>query len=272
MNRQVVLQFIPRAYLETAFSAAFLAWAHGSLYASPNALVYSVFIFFGTWSIYNLLRVVSLFRLVQTELNWRTVPHLMFVPLHIALASIAGLTAVVLLFYLEFDFNGMLLLAVLFFVTLSYRFRWFKHQGKSTALSEFPYLKSLLVAGVWTIICSMIPSGMEEKNTLLYLSFFVYFLGLSIPFDIRDLKKDAPSRRTIPQIFGVANARTLSLLLILIAHILLTYQMQCSIWVFSASAMIHAILISRTCHKTEKAVLYRLLDAAPILLGIGMVV
>jgi hypothetical protein len=191
--------------------------------------------------------------------------------LHIALASLSGLTAVVLLFFLDFDFNGMLLLGVLFFVTLSYRFRWFRYQGRSTALSEFPYLKSLLVAVVWTFICSMIPSGLEQKNTLLYVSFFIYFLGLSIPFDIRDLKKDAPSRRTIPQIFGVATARTLSLLLILVAHILLTYQMQCSIWLFSASAMIHAILISRTCHKTEKAVIYRFLDAAPILLGLGMV-
>ena len=186
MKRQVALHFIPRAYFETACSAGFLAYAHGSLFQSSNATIYSVFIFFATWSIYNLLRVVSLFRRVQSELNWRTVPDLMFVPFHIALATLSGLTAVVLLFFLESDFNGLLLLGVLFFVTLSYRFRWFRHQGRSIALSEFPYIKSLLVAAVWTLICSMIPSGLAEKNALLYFSFFLYILGLSIPFDIRD--------------------------------------------------------------------------------------
>jgi hypothetical protein len=54
------------------------------------------------------------------------------------------------------------------------------------------------------------------------------------------------------------------------AHVLLTYQMQCSIFIFSISALVHALLISQACYKTEKAALYRFLDAAPLLLAYGM--
>lgn len=270
MNSQIIPHFFPRAYFETAFSAAFLAWAHGEHAQNNSSILYAVFVFFGTWSVYNLLRVVSLFRRIQVEQNWRNVPDLLFVPLHIIIATIAGLTAFVLLFFQDFEFNGILFIGVLFFITLSYRFRWFNVQGNKLALSDLSYLKSFLVAGIWTLMCSIIPFNLQNENWLMFLSFFIYFFGLTIPFDIRDMNKDAPSRRTIPQVFGVSKAKFLSLIFVLTAHVLLTYQMQCSIVMFSISALIHTFLIAQSGSKTNQERLYRWLDAAPILLGMGM--
>ena len=130
MKRQAVLHFIPRAYFETACSAGVLAYAHGLFSQSPNASGYALFVFFGTWSIYNLLRVVSLFRQVQNQSDWRTVPDLMFVPLHVAIAVLSGLSAAVLLFFLTVDFNAMLLLGVLFFCHLELQISLVSISGK----------------------------------------------------------------------------------------------------------------------------------------------
>lgn len=262
---------MPRAYVETALSAAALAWAHGFYADNKGNWIYAVFVFFGTLTVYNLLRVVSLFRRVQTESDWRTVPDLRFVPLHLILTLVAGITAVVLLFYQALPFDIFLLVCLLFVLTLSYRFRWFRYQGKKIALSDLPHLKSILLALVWTLMCSVIPLKLEPDNLLLHLAFFLYFLGLSIPFDIRDLKKDVASRKTIPQVLGVHRACKLSLLLLLSAHVLLTYQMQCSFYLFMFSALTHTFFMIRVCRNKEKAVNYRLLDAGPILLALGMV-
>lgn len=270
MKAKVLPFFVPRAYAEIALSAAALAWAHGSYADSTGTWSYAVFIFFGTLTVYNLLRAVSLFRRVQTEQDWRTVPDLLFVPLHLLLTLVAGIAAVVLLFYQNLPLNIFLMVCLLFLLTLSYRFRWFRYQGKKVALSDLPYLKSILLAAIWTLMCSIIPLNLEPGHGLLHLAFFLYFLGLSIPFDIRDLKKDVPSRKTIPQVLGVHRACKLSLFLLLSAHILLTYQMQYSIYLFMFSALTHTFLMIRVCRNKEKAVNYRLLDAAPILLALGM--
>lgn len=270
MKPNIFSLFVPRAYMETAMSAGFMAWAQAKLAESENATIYAVFVFFGTLTVYNLLRVVSLFRKVQSGTNWKSVPDLLFVPFHIALVAIAGLTAIILLLFQNLNLNYVLLICLLFFITLSYRFRWFRLSSKKIALSDLPHFKSVLVAGVWMLMCSAIPNAFNTSEWLMYLSIFLYFFGLSIPFDIRDLQRDAPARRTIPQVFGVAKSRNISLVLILLSHILFTYQMQCSLYIFILSALAHAVLINKVSEKQEKAVIYRLLDAAPILLALGM--
>lgn len=270
MKPNIFSLFIPLAYIETAISACLLAWAQAKLAESENASIYAVFVFFGTLTVYNLLRVVSLFRRVQGGVNWKSVPDLLFVPLHITIVGIAGLTALVLLFFQKLNLSYVLLICLLFFTSLSYRFRWFRLRSKNVALSDLPHLKSILVAGVWMLICSVIPNSFKISEWLTYLTIFLYFFGLSIPFDIRDLERDAPTRRTIPQVFGVAKSKNISLSLILLSHILSTYQMQCSILIFIVSALIHAFLINSVSEKQNKANIYRLLDAAPILLALGM--
>lgn len=270
MKLSAIQYFAPKSYIETAISAAVLSFAHSSISEFDNALTYTWFVFFGTWSIYNLLRVVSLFRRVQQSANWKTVPDLFFVPLHILISALSGVTALILLFFLNFDTNQILFIGVLFFLTLSYRFRWFKVGGVKTALSDLPHLKSILVALVWTIICSIIPSQFDQSKALLFVSMFIYFLGLTIPFDIRDYQNDAPSRRTIPQVFGLKNARNMSLALLLLAHVLLTYQMKCSIILFSISALFHTFLMIRVNPKSENSWVYRALDASPILIALGI--
>ncbi len=270
MRARVISLFLPRCYVETAISAAFLAWVHGTLVGMTTSVVYAAFVFFGTWSIYNLLRVVSLFRRVQGAVNWRQVPDLYFVPLHLVLAAVSGITAIVMLFFQEFIMSQMLFLGFLLFLTLSYRFRWFKIRGVKLALIDLPHAKSLLVAGIWTIICVWIPTGYDQLHWPVVLAFFLYFFGLSIPFDIRDMRQDAWSRRTIPQVFGASRARVMSLVLILIAHVILVFLIPCSLPVFGLSAFVHAYLISLTTNSKSRPFVYRFLDASPILLALGL--
>ena len=270
MKFAALSKFIPRAYFETALSGAVLAWSHGELAGATDAWLYALFVFSSTLAVYNLLRAVSMFRRVQNVQDWRTVPDLLWVPFHILLTVLAGITAIILLFFQKFEFNGILLLGVLLFITMSYRFRWFTLKGQKTALSDLPHLKSFLVAGVWTLICAMIPFDLDKQEWFLYLCVLLYFFGLSIPFDIRDYHKDAASRKTIPQVFGLTQAKTISVLFILIAHVLITFRLQSACASLTVSALIHTYLITRVSHRTENTILYRLLDLGPVLIGLSI--
>ena len=270
MNHKRLIRFLSRSYLETSFSAAFLALAHLKFTGQELSWIYPLFIFCGTMSVYNLLKVVSMFREIQKSANWRTVPYLSFVPYHISLSTLAGIAAFVLLFFMNFSWNGFLFLSILLFLTLSYRFRWFGTGVNKLALSDIPHLKSLLVASVWTLICCIIPVGGGQQNFAHFIVMFVYFFGLSIPFDIRDIKKDEVTRRTIPQVLGPQKARILSSILVVFVHLYFAYTICDGLVYFTVSALAHVWLINQTSPKNRQPWLYIMLDAAPILLAFSL--
>ena len=83
-------------------------------------------------------------------------------------------------------------------------------------MRELPRAKIFLIALVWSIV-SVVLVTLENKSfysfdtLLLFISRFSFVLAITIPFDIRDLKYDDLSLKTIPQIFGEQKAKTIAL-------------------------------------------------------------
>ncbi len=261
---QLLRGFIPKAYIETAFSAGILAYAFGVLSVFEQAPLYSFFLFFATLSMYNLLRAVSLMRRIR-EFTLHTAIDAIHIPIHLALSAITTIAALILLLFLSLDLATYLLLGVLFIVTLLYRLKWLHINQKAVSLSDLPFAKAFLVALTWSVLCAAIPLQFDVNYGIQYAAAFFYFFGLAIPFDIRDLHFDAKSRRTIPQIFGVEKAKQLALFFISLGFFLLDYRMSHSIIVLILGLFAHFWLMMQTSPEQNRLWLYRSLDLCPLL-------
>jgi hypothetical protein len=264
LKYQLIRGFLPKSYLETAFSAGVLAYAFGTLGDFEQRTGYAFFLFFATWSVYNLLRVVSMLRQMKT-MTLSVLVDAIHIPIHIALSAISGLIALILLLFLSFDTGTILLIALLFVVTLLYRFKWLVVDQNRVSLSDLPFSKAFLVALTWSALCAALPLQFDVNYGTQYAAAFFYFLGLAIPFDIRDLHFDAKSRRTIPQILGVEKAKQLALFFISLGFFLLDYRMSHSILVLILGLFAHIGLMMQTSPEQNRLWLYRLLDLCPLL-------
>jgi hypothetical protein len=90
------------------------------------------------------------------------------------------------------------------------------------ALRSFPLVKIFLISWVWAAATVFFPAAglMDEKIMVHGLAQALFIFGITIPFDIRDLKFDAPGQKTIPQVLGVKRALLLSTTAILSASLL----------------------------------------------------
>ncbi len=95
-------------------------------------------------------------------------------------------------------------------LTLGYALPFWK--GK-TRLRDLPFLKVFLIAFVWaSVVCFLGIPGFRLQGIqfLFFGQIFFYTLGLTIPFDIRDIQRDPQDLRTIPQWAGVKPAKRIA--------------------------------------------------------------
>ncbi|OIQ37772.1 MAG: hypothetical protein BM555_00105 [Crocinitomix sp. MedPE-SWsnd] len=141
-----------------------------------------------------------------------------------------GLTFVgTIYFALYFSFESISLLFCLGPISFLYAFK-LKFRGTPTNLRDIPFIKIVLIGVVWAISCYLIPfieDGQSNYDFLIpSIAFFTYIIGITIPFDIRDMEVDEKSKKTIPQIFGESFSRFIAALLIAISACLLIYQFE----------------------------------------------
>lgn len=90
---------------------------------------------------------------------------------------------------------------------------------KGVVMREIPYIKVYLIAFTWAVVLILFPMINENKleySVLMHgLALVFYIIATAIPFDIRDVKFDQSSQKTIPQVMGVAYAKWLSYFLLL---------------------------------------------------------
>lgn len=97
--------------------------------------------------------------------------------------------------------------------------------GLPLGLRQVPVLKSFTIAWAWAYVLVKVAaigassSGSMELPLIIVQSAFI--LGLTIPFDIRDLPFDPPALKTIPQLIGARASRWLALVLLIPLLILL---------------------------------------------------
>lgn len=187
LNRLVQLN------LPIAISGGFLTGVMVVVSNSELSWHYSLVVCFGILTVYNLHRWYKLMLMSGASDK------------HCLLNGLVGLVSLfvssVLFLLVLKDLSLFLLLGVLFSISI-----WYVYPLFGIKLRELPLFKGLLVAVVWTIVVAVVP--MLYALQFLTLNFitgvFLFLLALTIPFDIRDIRKDGPGKITLPQVVGVS--------------------------------------------------------------------
>ena len=109
------------------------------------------------------------------------------------------------------------------FITFWYAVPLFKYKGKRISLRSYPSIKISSIAFVWTISTVLFPLQENLTDWQVYLEFvqrFFLFITLIIPFDIRDLNKDASHLQTLPQKIGIAKVKIVGIQCLVLFFIL----------------------------------------------------
>lgn len=186
-----------------------------------NWLFYGLFALFSTFSVYNGQRLIKSAHPTQT-------PWLMWVQrneksLYLATFASGLLTLSCLLMIGKISIGSVILLSISGLVSLFYVI-----PIKGVIMREIPYAKVYLIAITWAVVLILFPMLNENKfewQVIFHaLAHAIFIISAAIPFDIRDVKFDRQSHRTIPQLIGILWAKmTSSLLLILFAAMMLIF-------------------------------------------------
>jgi len=228
---------------------------------------YPFFIFFSILFMYNLQR---LYKYRFSKIPDRTSSWLKTNDLQLLVVSIiAGILSI--FFLISSARLSPFTYSILFFSALLSA--WYVIPFFKRNLRRIPYLKAPIVALVWTIILVFIPlfqepSGDAFKESLL---FFIYFLALAIPFDIKDLDYDEKNQKTIPQVFGVLGAKLISIALVIIFYVLFSVnhpivQTNVIFWI----SQFYFILLVLAIKKNSPITYFTLIDSSMLLLGLGL--
>jgi hypothetical protein len=134
-------------------------------------------------------------------------------------------------------------------------------------LRQIPGTKAIWISIVWTLISVMIPKLTMNSFRWSDLHYFILFLALTIPGDLRDSEIDSHKMRTIPQILGSRKASLLFYLLITSFLVMNFLFNNINIIGISLVLLFFPILISK--HIPFR---HELMDGMLLILGIGYLV
>lgn len=203
----------------------------------------SSFIFFATTLIYFLARS-------KNGLNvWS------FALSKLIIVSLIGSGLITALSKLKPFFQALSLIILLGSICLAYFFPIFR----GIKLREVPSLKIFLIAFIWSCTLVILPLQIAQSPWnfscfILWTSCFFYVLGLTIPFDIRDIHKDSSSLQTLGQRLGIQAARIFSLVALLLSWALMrhTQASKIELRAYTVSLLIAGTLVIFSSPKRNK--------------------
>lgn len=156
-------------------------------------------------------------------------PRMKWMSNHQKLVKIILVTGFLGTFYFSFylTIESVFILGILAMISFFYAFKFGKG-NLSTNLRDVPGLKIFLIAGVWAFSCGILPAleseSISTESLQITFAFFLYIIGITIPFDVRDLEYDEKTKRTIPQIVGKIKAKWIAGTLIMAAYFLMSQK------------------------------------------------
>jgi len=208
-----VLDFYLFSNLHIAVCAVALVGVTQELFEYHLRRELYVFVFCGTFFLYNLQRLPSAFANVQIESvfrrhSWNTQHRKLLLGVSVV-AMIAALWAFLHL-YRRTQIIALIpaALSVAYaFPAIYWRKRWIK-------LREIPMIKIFIVGIVWGMSCVWVPAAADDsfpqwtspEVTTWMISCSLMIFAITVPFDIRDLHYDGTRLRTLPAIFGLKKA------------------------------------------------------------------
>ena len=196
-----------------SFSAGILAFGMARFSKNEHAVLWGLILLFSTLFIYNLLRIIKFSIHPYTA---QALANQEYQRLNFVVGGIGLLGGSVGLMYLQLNTEVWFWLMITSICCLLYVIPVVNIDGKRKALRDLPGLKIFVIAGVWSILCFYLPLVEPVRSVIITVLGFSYILGMTIPFDIRDLPFDHSSQRTIPQLVGWKIARLLSIILVML--------------------------------------------------------
>ena len=226
-----------------------------------------MFAFLSTMAVYNGQRLFKSDQKKKTPwLQWvkRNEKRLFLLVVFASLAAV-----VVLILIQEIGFVPLMILGVSGIISVFYVI---KVAGRN--MREIPYIKIHLISISWALILIVFPALNEGLGTPIVwvaLAHYCYVLGVTIPFDIRDLKYDEPSQKTVPQVLGVTGARIVSLFLIAVFIVIMLYINEKLRWngLFYVSVLTQMVLVVLMNEKRSDVYCAGWIDGAIALLGLS---
>jgi 4-hydroxybenzoate polyprenyltransferase len=201
-------------------------------------------VFFSTFSIYNLQRVIKHFFQKKNHSS----RHLWIFKNNFILSFFVGVSSIVaiIIFFKIFSLKHFVYLLPFSLVSVFYAIAVF---SKNRALRDLPFVKVFLIAVTWAVSSVTLPSIelnliYQSKTIFLFFFNFIFILALTIPFDIRDINLDHEKTKTIPQVFGIQGAiKIISFLLFLCLIISVIFLKE---YLFFVPLVVSYILIKKT--------------------------
>ena len=213
MEVKSIIRFFINSNIWVAFCVVGLTASSEILLGTTNFKVIQ-FVFFATIFAYNFQRIV---RINQAEKHaykdWLTKNKIE--------VYLLMLFAVTMTIYVNFNFKLNTQIAIFFTAVGSILYPF--------GLRKIPFAKIFIISFVWTVSTMLLlvleNNILISQNIILHLaSRFLFVFAITIPFDIRDLKYDAQTLRTIPLFFGVARARFIAVFSLFICAIISVFQ------------------------------------------------
>ena len=185
-------------------------------------------VFCFTFFTYNLQRIIKFrSKLNTTEQLGERLTWVINNVKYLTISSLfLGLVGSICVFYI--NQNCWFVLIPMGLLSFFYVIPFLPLKNKSLTLRQVPYLKIFIIAIVWSIIIVALPIidsyslNFIRKNSLVfYLALFHVFsfiIGITVPFDIRDIKYDRQDHlKTIPTAIGIKKSMYLSEVFLLLS-------------------------------------------------------
>lgn len=134
----------------------------------------------------------------------------------------SAILLIVITFFTSFNLKGLFVLIPFSIMTFFYVIPIFNVKNIEFSFRNFPSIKIFSIAFAWAGISLFFP--LYEANIKftfdIYLEFFQRFfllIAITLPFDIRDVKSDDKSLKTLPQVFGIKTAKIIGTILLFLA-------------------------------------------------------
>lgn len=182
------------------------------------------FMFFSTLFVYAMHRIVG-FTIIEKKLENRRIQVIRKFQLHIIIYAIISALAGL---YLAFQLRWETLLSLLIPTTVSilYIVPIF---GRGKRLRDLPFVKLFAIGIVW--VCALVVTPLIDLEVQLQLDHYLlmieklfFIIGITIPFDIRDIEVDRLYKiDTLPLHLGVTRSIRIATVLLLLASSLVGF-------------------------------------------------
>ncbi len=259
-----LLGYLTYLNLIIATSAYALAAGVANMSGIDNYLEHGLFGFFSTFCVYNCQR------LYKVNKN-STSPRLKWVFTHRKLVFVSSLISGGLsLYYFVLLMNGLNYALILLMCCGALISAFYVLRIGNKNLRDRSYIKTHSIAITWTLVILIFPmvnEGIYHWDFLLFFipAHYLYFISVAVVFDINDLKVDPSTQQTIPQIVGSRHTKKVSLILLSVSTIGITY---CVSNPFTIGAiLIQMLLIGLITDKHSDNYFNILIDGTISLLG-----